>query len=76
MPLDDLSMYDSSDEQEEEDDYLSSESEEYNDQCFYCSALIEEDMGGHAFYDTEPIEPRWYCSSCMLYIHASDIDSP
>jgi len=71
-------MYESDREYEstEEEEQSSSESEEeYDDLCYYCSAFIDDDLGV-PFYDKEPSTPRWYCSSCMLYIHSSDIDSP
>jgi len=51
-----------------------SSSEDYDDwECYYCSTDLDEDIGT-PFLDKEPSTPRWYCSTCMLHIHSSDIE--
>ena len=56
-----------------ESSYSSSE-EEFDDwECYYCSTDLDEDMGT-PFHDKEPSTSRWYCSTCMLHIHSSDIE--
>jgi len=58
----------------ESDSDESSESEYDDFTCYYCQMDLDEDEGD-PFHDTKPSNPRWYCSTCMLHIHQSDIES-
>jgi len=67
-------MYESDRYFESDDSESRYSSSEYDDwECYYCSTDLDEDIGT-PFLDKEPSTPRWYCSTCMLHIHSSDIE--
>ena len=51
--------------------YSSSDSDNYY--CYYCE--VDLDYENDVFTDLEPCKPRYYCHSCKLHIHCSDIES-
>jgi hypothetical protein len=63
--------YYESQDSESNESYSSSDFDDW--ECYYCSTDLEHDLGT-PFHDTESAIPRWYCSSCMLHIHQSDIE--
>lgn len=51
--------------------YSSSEHEnEYY--CYYCETDL--DYEDNVYEDLEPSKPRYYCQTCQLHIHTSDIE--
>lgn len=69
-----MELYESDRYYETDDSQETYSSSDYDDwECYYCSTDLEQDMGT-PFHDKEPSIPRWYCSSCMLHIHQSDIE--
>jgi len=69
-----MELYESDRYYETDDSDDTELSSDYDDwECYYCSTDLEQDVGT-PFHDKEPSTPRWYCSSCMLHIHQSDIE--
>ena len=57
----------------DDSDYrYSSSSDEDDYYCYYCEADL--DYENDVFTDLEPSKPRYYCQSCKLHIHCSDIE--
>ena len=56
-------------------EYYTESSSEYDDEdefCYYCDTelMYEEDV----YTDSTPCKTRYYCQSCSLHIHSSDIE--
>ena len=60
-----------SQDSESNESYSSSDYDDW--ECYYCSTDLEQDLGT-PYHDIQPANPRWYCSTCMLHIHHSDIE--
>jgi len=56
-----------------DNDYRYSSSDDDGYYCYYCEADL--DYENDVFTDLEPCKPRYYCQSCKLHIHCSDIES-
>ena len=65
-----MSEYYTTDDSDDDYRYSSSDSDDYY--CYYCETDL--DYENNVFEDLEPIKPRYYCSSCKLHIHTSDIE--
>ena len=65
-------MSDFSDYTTDDDDYRYSSSDSNDYYCYYCETDL--DYENDVFTDLEPSKPRYYCSSCKLNIHCSDIE--
>jgi hypothetical protein len=64
--MSDYSDYDS------ESRYSSSDNED-DYYCYYCETDL--DYENNVFEDLQPCKPRYYCESCKLHIHTSDIET-